>query len=108
MSQTRLNAQSRAELLAAYSEGAPVQELAKRFGVHRGTVHALARRAGLRPRNGPELPNSVREEAARLYANGLTLLDAGRQLGISNDAVRAAVVSCGGTIRPKGRRPRVA
>lgn len=105
--QTRLNAQNRAALLDAYAAGESVNGLAERFKVHRATVRALARRAGLPRRNGSELPDSVREEAARLYASGLTLLDAGRQLGISNDAVRAAVVACGGTVRPKGRRPRV-
>lgn len=57
--QTRLNAQSRAELLDGYREGAPARELAERFRVHRGTVWALARRAGLPPRNGAELPQQV-------------------------------------------------
>lgn len=107
-SRTRLNAQNRAELLDAYAAGASVKELAERFTVHRATVRELARRAGPAPRNGPERPNVVRAEAARLYAGGLTFLDAGRQLGVSNDTVRAAVVACGGTIRTKGRRPRVA
>lgn len=101
--QTRLNAQNRTRLLAEYADGAPVNELARRYSIHRATVHGMARRAGLPPRNGPELPQQVREDAAALYAGGLSLLKVARRLGISDDAVRDAVVACGGTIRPRGR-----
>lgn len=100
--QTRLNAQSRAELLDSYAAGVPVRELAERFRVHRGTVWALACRAGLAPRNGPELPQHVRDEAVDLYASGLSLLKVGRQLGIGDETVRTAVLASGGTLRPRG------
>ena len=103
-SQTRLSASNHAELLAGYADGVPVRELATRFEVHRGTVNEIARRAGLEPRS-PTLPQPVREEAARLYADGLTLVEVGMKLGISHNAVRSAVVACGGTLRPAGRRP---
>lgn len=101
--QTRLSASNRAELLAAYADGVPVQQLAARFKVHRSTVSEIARRAGLEPRS-PTLQQPVREEAARLYADGLTLVEVGVRLGISHNAVRSAVVACGGTLRPAGRR----
>ena len=39
------------------------------------------------------------------YADGLTLGEVGVKLGISHNAVRSAVVVCGGTLRPAGRRP---
>lgn len=39
------------------------------------------------------------------YADGLTLVEVGLKLGISHNAVRCAVVACGGTLRPAGRRP---
>lgn len=104
--QTRLSASNRADLLAAYTDGVPVRQLAVRFKVHRGTVSEIARRAGLEPRS-PTLPQPVREEAARLYADGLTLVEVGAKLGISHNAVRSAVVACGGTLRPAGRRPAV-
>ena len=102
--QTRLSASNRADLLAAYADGVPVQQLAARFNVHRGTVSEIARRAGLEPRS-PTLQQPVREEAARVYADGLTLVEVGVKLGISHNAVRSAVVACGGTLRPAGRRP---
>ena len=38
------------------------------------SVSEIARRAGLEPRL-PTLPQPVREEAARLYADGLTLVE---------------------------------
>lgn len=91
-------------MLAAYTAGVPVQELTARFGVHRGTVWAVVRRAGLDART-PGVSVETREEAARLYADGLTLVQVARQLGLGDEAVRAAVVACGGTIRPRGRRP---
>lgn len=102
-SQTRLNASNRASLLDSYAAGVPVQELADRFGVHRSTVSELVRRAGV-PARSPGLPESIRREAARLYEGGLTLPQVAARLGISNDGARSGIVSCGGTIRPRGRR----
>ena len=102
--QTRLSASNRADLLAGYADGVPVRELAARFNVHRGTVSEIAKRAGLDPRQ-PTLREPLRQEAARLYADGQTLVQVGAELGISHNAVRSAVVACGGSLRPRGRRP---
>ncbi|WP_431877983.1 helix-turn-helix domain-containing protein [Amycolatopsis sacchari] len=104
--QTRLNASNRAALLAAYADGAPVTELASRFGVHRGTISVMVRRAGL-PGRSPGLPEQTRREAAQLYAEGLTLPQVAARLGISNDGARAGIIACGGTIRPRGRQPQL-
>lgn len=102
-SQTRLSVSNRAELLAGYTAGAPVRELAARFkGAPRhGAGDSPAGGAGGRQ---PELPDAIRKDAARLYADGLTLAQVAARLGISNEAVRTAVIECGGTIRPGGRR----
>lgn len=102
-SQTRLSVSNRAELIAGYADGVPVRELATRFNVHRGTVREIARQAGLEARR-PELPEAIRQDAGRLYADGLTLAQVAARLGISNEAVRSAVVDSGGTIRSGGRR----
>ena len=102
-SQTRLSASNRAEVLAGYVSGVPVRELADRFGIHRATVWAIARSAGVDVRR-PELSDKVRARAARLYAGGMTLADVAKKLRISNEAVRSAVIARGGTIRPAGRR----
>lgn len=102
-SQTRLSASNREELLAGYAEGVPVQELAARFKIHHATVREVARRAG-HPGRAPEHSERLRVKAAHLYGEGNTLLQVAQQLGISDEAVRSAVVTTGGTIRPKGRR----
>lgn len=104
-SQTRLSASNRAELLAGYAEGMPVQELAARFDVHRATVREIARRAG-HPSRTPELSEHLRAKAAHLYAEGFTLEQVARQVQISDEGVRSAVIDSGGTIRPRGRRIR--
>lgn len=70
--QTRLSASNRERLLAGYTEGVPIQELAARFKIHRATVREIVRRAG-HPRRSPEHSEQIRTEAAHLYAEGLTL-----------------------------------
>ncbi|TQL42614.1 hypothetical protein FB468_0616 [Leucobacter komagatae] len=99
-----MSASNRGELLAGYGERVPVQELAARFNIHRATVREFARRAGY-PSRAPEHSEQLRAEAARLYAKGLTLIQVAGQLGISDEAVRSAVVATGRTIRPRGRHP---
>lgn len=103
-SQTRLSASNHAELLAGYADGVPVHELATRFQVHRGTVTKLVRQAGLAVRR-PAVPEPVRQEAVRLYVDGLTLVEVGERLGINDKTVRLLVIEAGGTLRPRGRRP---
>lgn len=103
-SQTRLNASTRAELLDGYASGVPVRVLAERFGVHRSTVREIAAKAKISPRRR-SLSERDAQEATRLYTDGMTLVEVSARLGVGDEAVRAAVVACGGTIRPRGRRP---
>lgn len=100
--QTRLNVSNRAELIAKYAD-APVRELATRLNVHRGTEREIVRQAGLAARR-PELSDAIRQGAARLYTSGLTLAQIATRLAISNEAVRSALIACGGTTRHGGRR----
>jgi len=102
-SQTRLSASNRETLLAGYTEGVPVRELAERFNIHRSTVREIARRAG-HPSRAPEHSKQLRAEAARLYVEGLTLSRVADQLEMGDEAVRSTVLNHGGTFRPKGRR----
>lgn len=81
-----------------------VDELARRFAVHRTTVHRLAAQAGVAVRRrGLDEPG--RREAARLYELGMTLEEVAAELGVGDETVRSAAVACGATIRPRGRRP---
>ena len=104
-SQTRLNASNRAELLAGYAAGVPVRELAARFGIHRATIWEAATAAGIE-RGKADLSDEVREQANRLYAEGMSLAHVARHLRISYEVARSAVVVSGGTIRAAGRQRR--
>ena len=99
--QTGLNVANRKKLVAGYAAEVPVKELAERFGVHRATVNRIAAQAGLQARRVP-LSEQRQAEAARLYGEGLTLREVAAKLGTGKDAVRSAVIACGGTIRPGG------
>lgn len=103
--QTRLSPAKRAELISDYLAGMPVQMIAAEYGVHRGTIPTLALRAGA-PLRTPDLEDAVRRRAAALYAGGLTLQEVAERLAIDGRTVRNAVVAVGGSLRPRGRRPR--
>lgn len=64
----------------------------------------IVRQAGLAVRR-PAVPEPVRQEAVRLYVDGLTLVEVGERLGINDKTVRLLVIEAGGTLRPRGRRP---
>lgn len=68
-SQTRLTSERRAELVTSYEARMPVQAICAKYGVHRGTVSVLARRAGVSVR-APGLDEDQRAQAAALYAGG--------------------------------------
>lgn len=102
--QTRLSVPNRVALVEEYAKGASVDELVRRFGIHRTTVHRLASQAGVTVRRrGLDEPG--RREAARLYEQGMTLEEVAAELGVGDETVRSAVVACGGAIRSRGRRP---
>lgn len=84
----------------------PVKAISAKYGVHRGTIPSLIRRAGVAVRVAG-LADEERARASSLYESGMTLVQVARCMGIGDDAVRKAVLDEGGQIRPKGRRPRV-
>ncbi|MCW4355800.1 helix-turn-helix domain-containing protein [Hoyosella sp. YIM 151337] len=99
-----MSVSNRAALAEEYAKGVPVDELVRRFGIHRTTVHRLASQVGVAMRRrGLDEPG--RREAARLYEQGMTLEEVAAELGVGHETVRSAVVAGGGTIRPRGRRP---
>jgi transposase-like protein len=104
-SQTRLTPERRVELVADYVTGMPVRAIAAKYGVHRGTIPTLVRRAGAEVRVAG-LDAEASKRASSLYESGMTLVQVAGQMGVSDEAVRQAVLDRGGQIRPKGRRPR--
>lgn len=103
--QTRLTPERRAALVADYEAGTPVRAIAAKYGVHRGTIPTLVRRAGAVVRFAG-LSDEERERASALYEGGMTLKQVAQLLGIGGEAVRQAVVDGGGTIRTRGRSSR--
>lgn len=101
--QTRLSASNREKLLAGYANGVRVLELSARSNIYRATVREIARCEGHRSR-APEHSEQVQTEAARLYGEGLTLSQVAGQLEIDDEAVRSAVIACGGAAHPRDRR----
>ncbi|SHI35603.1 hypothetical protein SAMN02745244_00189 [Tessaracoccus bendigoensis DSM 12906] len=80
-----------------------MQQIAERFGVHRTTITQIATNAGVKMRS-QTLSLSARAKARELYDADQSLAQVAEQLGVSPSAVRSAVLSCGGTLRPPGGR----
>lgn len=92
-----------AKLVTDYELGVPVRTIADKYGLHRGTISTIVRRAGGEIR-GAGLDAEASALASDLYSSGLTLVQVARKLRIGDEVVRRAVLEHGGQIRPRGRR----
>jgi lambda repressor-like predicted transcriptional regulator len=81
-------------LIAAYEDGAAVNDLARRFGVHRSTVLDHLNRSQAR-RRYPALDEHGQDVAAQLYRSGLSLRDVGITLGVHASTIRMALMKAG-------------
>jgi DNA-binding CsgD family transcriptional regulator len=105
--QHRLDAVQVAELVTAYRAGAGVKELAVRFDVHRETVAATVRRAGIKPRRRGLTAVQI-SQVSRLYAEGWSLARLGERFGVDGMTVRLALLKEGVVMRAPHERPRSA
>ena len=103
--QTRLSFPNQAKVISDYWKGDAVKDIAAHYGIHRATVTKVLRRAKV-PTRRYGLPEQVRAEAARLYAQGLGIRAVADRLGISYAGARAGIVGYGAALRPSGRQPR--
>jgi transposase len=94
---------NRAKVVSDYRRGDAVKDIAARYGVHRATVTEILRRAEV-PTRRYGLPEPVREEAARLYVQGMGIRAVADRLGISYAGARAGIVGYGVVPRSAGRR----
>ena len=97
--QRRLSQTEVAELIKEYEQGASVNELAQRFGIHRVTVTALLRRRGMELRR----TGLTREEivtATHLYTQGWSCARLGTRFGVDSTTVWRALRAAGVTLRP--------
>jgi transposase len=95
---------NRAEVVSEYRKGDAVKDIAARYGIHRATLTEILRRAEV-PTRRYGLPEPVREEAARLYMQGLGIRAVADRLGISYEGARAGIIGYGAVLRPPGRQP---
>ena len=89
--QTFLTAAEVDRLVDDYLDGATVNELADRYGVHRATVsaHLTRRRVG---RRRPGLGVDEAAEAVRLHLGGVSMRAIAQSMGVDRKAVRRALV----------------
>jgi hypothetical protein len=81
-----LTVSQRSEIVERYEAGESANSLAREFGVHTSTLVAQLRRAGFDARHRVVDRLDV-DEAARLYASGLSLARVGAAIGVSAGTV---------------------
>ena len=87
-----------------YKEGYGGNTIAKEIGCIPGTVLQWVRKAGEEVRTRPKMvraPDEVRQEAVRLYAEGLGTIRVGKKIGYSESAVRNFLKEAGVKMRPQ-------
>ncbi|WP_091112618.1 helix-turn-helix domain-containing protein [Geodermatophilus dictyosporus] len=85
--QRRLTADQVTALVRAYEAGADMKALAARWGMHRATVAAQLRRAGVELRR-QGLPPDRLQEAVRLYGEGWSCQRLAERYGCDDETVR--------------------
>lgn len=83
----RLSAETIAELVQAYRDGASTPELRRRYDLSQGSVIKILHGHGVEMRNQGFADGQV-PVAAELYRSGTTLAELGHRFGISPNAVR--------------------
>ncbi|MFM9590268.1 helix-turn-helix domain-containing protein [Streptomyces scabiei] len=88
-----------AELVEAYRHGAGMNELARRYGVHRHTVDRHLEQAGVAKRQMVKMTPARVEQAKELYEQGLSTNQIGKKFGISGSTVWKALKRAGVRMR---------
>ncbi|MEE1794372.1 helix-turn-helix domain-containing protein [Streptomyces sp. BE308] len=90
------------ELVEAYRHGAEMNELSRRYGVHRHTVDRHLERAGISKRQMTKMTPARVEKAKELYGQGLSTNQIGKKFGISGSTVWKALKRAGVKMRKPG------
>ena len=105
--QRRLGPDEVAELVAAYREGVPVEELAESLRVNRTTVLGHVRRQGVPKRDRRRaLLGGDLDRAVKLYSEGRSADLVAGELRVAASTVRRALKDAGVSLRPGGRQRR--
>ena len=87
-------------LVTAYLEGERVEDLADRYGIHRSTVMAKLRRAGVPKYSG--WSDDTTAEARRLYEAGLSITEISERTGRARTTIGNHLRAAGVEMRPRG------
>jgi hypothetical protein len=99
----RLSRDQVAQLVSEYQSGTEIYELAQCWGLHRTTVAAHLRRAGVERRQRG-LTEQQLDEAARLYGAEWPLRRLAERYDCDYETVRRGLLGCGVRMRdPSGR-----
>ncbi|MFD0366306.1 hypothetical protein ACFQZZ_33140 [Nocardia sp. GCM10030253] len=89
------------ELVKQYRHGAPMLKLGKQYGLHRNTVEAHLRRAGVVKRPMVKMTPQLVERATKLYVEELwTTAQIGKKLSVDASTVAKALKRRGVRMRP--------
>jgi hypothetical protein len=99
----RLQPAAVAELIDRYGAGAPANELARQFGVHRHKVAALLQRHGVGLRTVGISEDQV-IDAPRLFREGWSLARLGDKFGVADMTVRRYLLLAGVVMRSPNER----
>lgn len=94
----QLNDTELRRLIARYQSGATVYDLAREFGISRGTAAQRLKTAGVQMRNAPLSDNEI-SSAIELYGTGLSVAAVGRNLGRDHAAIWRALTAAGVELR---------
>jgi len=99
--QRRLTPEQVEQLLTKYRAGASMQQLVRKWRLHRTTVASHLRLAGV-PLRRQGIPPDRLLEAVRLYGEGWSCQRLGERYGCNAETVRQTLKSAGLTMRPRG------
>jgi lambda repressor-like predicted transcriptional regulator len=100
---TTLSEASVAKLVDGYRDGAGVNELATRFGIHRATVAQHLHRSGVAIRRRGLDADQI-DETIRLYQRGWSLARLGTRMGVNAETIRQALLARGVRLRAPWER----
>ena len=98
--QRRLSPTQIDDLVAAYKDGATINQLAANLGVHRTTIAKHLDRKGV-PRQRLQWDENTLRDAADLYATGLSLAEVANLYGIDAQTVANRFRRAGVPVRPR-------
>ncbi|WP_375483188.1 helix-turn-helix domain-containing protein [uncultured Mycobacterium sp.] len=96
----KLTPVGRAKLAEQYELGLSALERARKYNVHRQTIRRQLKRKGIEPRTQLKRTPELTQQAKVLYAEGPSLDEVAKLLGVQASTVSRALKRAGVTLRP--------